>query len=505
MSMSSSGATSAEQQSRPRPVWPWAAGSILAVVLVLGSAFGVHRFIAPRLNALPPVPPPAAPLLSVVAVTPPGVSYAQIALDRANGHLVALTRATVSPQCPPTGACPLPAPLQSFAVFDASTGATLAQTPLTGVGAAASGSIALLSDSSRHRAYAVSPDSVTIFSTDSAAVIGAYALPSGVSATGATLAPIGSMLYIAASGQLLALDATTGHPLMHASLPSGVERIDGPQLDPIREQLYALVHIAGSAAPTLAAYDARTLTPEPRLPLSGPATLGPLDAATHSLYFFAPDGTVTSLALATSSVQPPAPVPSLRNATALGWDTKNDLAFRATSTALDALNTSGRTVATLPLRIVQPPDQPLLVDYLGGLLYLTTDQGALVIAHISPSATLSPATALILARAALAHLLPDTNQNPPFVAPETFPLTGDAHGATQNVNYWIHYSDLGWKGPYPGTAQSAIAFDSAHPGGYIATFTISWYQLFQRTHTWICVVAPNGSVSLQSDSGDAVP
>jgi hypothetical protein len=37
------------------------------------------------------------------------------------------------------------------------------------------------------------------------------------------------------------------------------------------------------------------------------------------------------------------------------------------------------------------------------------------------------------------------------------------------------------------------------------TFSISWQQLFTRQHTWICLVAPDGSVQLQSDQGDAVP
>ena len=42
-------------------------------------------------------------------------------------------------------------------------------------------------------------------------------------------------------------------------------------------------------------------------------------------------------------------------------------------------------------------------------------------------------------------------------------------------------------------------------GAYRITFAIAWYQLFPRSHTWVCDVAPNGSVTLHADSGDVVP
>jgi len=47
--------------------------------------------------------------------------------------------------------------------------------------------------------------------------------------------------------------------------------------------------------------------------------------------------------------------------------------------------------------------------------------------------------------------------------------------------------------------------DDYRLGGYIVTFTITWQQLFERTHTWVCAVAPNGAVALRSETGDTIP
>jgi hypothetical protein len=74
------------------------------------------------------------------------------------------------------------------------------------------------------------------------------------------------------------------------------------------------------------------------------------------------------------------------------------------------------------------------------------------------------------------------------------------------MTYWIHYVDFQWSlGPYPGTTAALVVPDSGHEGGYLVTFTITWHETFLRTHTWVCAVAPDGSVALRSDSGDLVP
>jgi len=47
--------------------------------------------------------------------------------------------------------------------------------------------------------------------------------------------------------------------------------------------------------------------------------------------------------------------------------------------------------------------------------------------------------------------------------------------------------------------------DGAQPGGYLVTFTITWRQLFERMHPWVCVVARSGAVALRSETGDMIP
>ncbi|HLY32798.1 MAG TPA: hypothetical protein VKQ36_17375, partial [Ktedonobacterales bacterium] len=113
------------------------------------------------------------------------------------------------------------------------------------------------------------------------------------------------------------------------------------------------------------------------------------------------------------------------------------------------------------------------------------------------------ATAVILARAALVRLLPNTGQTPAFVSADTFPL--DLNPGVRANDFWVHYSDIGWRGPYPGHARSSATDDPANPGAYTVTFSIDWTQLFTRTHTWVCEVTSSGVVQLISDSGDAVP
>jgi len=148
------------------------------------------------------------------------------------------------------------------------------------------------------------------------------------------------------------------------------------------------------------------------------------------------------------------------------------------------------------------------VDAHRGLLYLLAAHGSIVILRDGTSpAPLSGPTAALLARGALTMFIADPNQDPPFVSAETFPLAAGtpARPETRNEQYWIHFSDLGWNGPHPGTASTSVASAPGQPGAYLVTFSISWLQTSQRQHTWVCLVTPNGAVRLQSSRGDDVP
>jgi hypothetical protein len=154
----------------------------------------------------------------------------------------------------------------------------------------------------------------------------------------------------------------------------------------------------------------------------------------------------------------------------------------------------------------------LLVDTATGLIYLPGAHGQVVVARPQQTGSraggyaLSAATAVVLAHSALSRFLPFTNQDPPFITPDTFLLSATAQGQSLSMTYWIHYIDFQWSlGPYPGTTSATVLPDPAHVGAYLVTFTIRWNETFLRTHAWICAVAPDGLVTLRSDTGDIVP
>lgn len=496
-----------------RRSWPWALGSISIVLVILLGAFIGRRLILTAQQP-PIVSAPTTPPLPVVAVTSPHTGYQLTALDSSSSHLVALASAA-APDCPPppAGDCPPAPPLTTFSVLDGSTGAPTATTPLTG---AASQSVALLTDSASHRAYAIAPHTVAIFSTTTGAMLATYALPPDISwqrESGAALDSDHHTLLLAGTSRILALDTTTGRILASQPLPASAT-VEGPALDAANDHLYLLLHDTPTTTPTLASYDATTLAPQGRVTLPAGTRLGPLDSASHTLYLFAGDGSVQRLSVATTlpttgaaSLQDQ---PALRGSLMLGWNDATHHLYTADTTNITARDASTSSpIAALPLRVAWNPAVPLLVDTTRGLLYLPDPRGVIVIvrdpaaAPTQPSG-LTPGAAAFLARAALAHFLPDTNQDPPFLSPATFPASG-APLATRDARYWIHFSDLGWRGPYPGTAQTSVTPDSAHTGGYLVTFTITWDQSFIRTHAWVCAVAPDGSVRLLSDTGDVVP
>jgi hypothetical protein len=494
-------------RARPSGAWPWAAVSIAAIALVLGGSLAAHTLIA-RQRQAPFIAAPAAPPMSVVAITPPGVSYELVAIDPAAGELLALT-GPAQAGCPPIGACPKSAPLDTFAVLDDQTGALFARTPLAGPAQPASGAVLLLADSTHHLAYAVAPHTVTLFSTSSGGYVGDYALPADVTwsrETGVALDSAHGVLYLAGDGALLALDAQSGHLLARQSLPFAATLLDGPALDAASGRLYVLEQSTATSAATLAGFDATTLAPLGQVSLPTDTRLGPLDDSSRVLYLFGPDGATSRYPLDAAAGASPVPAPALQHAIALGWNPSLGHMYAATATGVDVrAAASGARLAALPLRVAQLLAQPLLVDPRRALLVLSGPYGALAIAHDGAPGRITPATALILARAALAAYLPDTNQDPPFVAPDTFPLSATVQPQGTPVSYYIDFSDLGWKGPYAGSASSAVAPLPGTTGGYRVTFAIAWYQLFPRGHTWTCDVAPGGSVTLHTDSGDVVP
>lgn len=485
-----------------RATWPWAVGSVLVVAIVLMTTLVARHVIAGTRHAAQTVPAPSLPPAAVAGTTPADVYIQLAALDASAGHLVALTSAA-RPQCPPVGNCPAAPALASFATFDAATGQPVATTALTGPAAASSDSVLLLADADRHVAYAVASRAVTLFSTVTGAVVGSYTLPSAAwqRESGGVLDAQRGTLTLAGGSQLLALNAATGSLRASRDLGTGVT-ISALTLDPATGIVYALLHSAGATQPVLAAYDGTTLAPVTQKPLPAGARLGPFDEASGMLYLpGAPDGACAYSPRDSRRVAAPAGV---CNALALGWNVATNHLYTAEADGLTVrASASGGALAVLPIRAAWSGEQPLLVDGARGLLYVPDASGTvLIVRDGAQSASLAPGSALLLARAALAKLLPDTNQDPPFVAPETFPATS----GTRPESYWIHFSDLGWQGPYPGSAASAVApLAGSGAGGYTVTFTISWNQLFLRTHSWTCAVSPDGAVRLASETGDAVP
>jgi hypothetical protein len=492
--------------------WLTASGSILVVVLLIAGAYIAHHDVV-NTRAIAPVPPPPAPPLTVVAVTSPGPSYELLAEDAVAGHMVALASAS-QPICPPIGLCPPPAPLSSLVIFNGAGGTILSRTSLQGSGA--SESVLLLVDDQVHVAYAVAPHSVSLFSTLTGELLGGYALPASVvwtRETGGTYDARTNALILAGGEQLAILDATTGQlrSLARIAAPGGV---DGPVLDAVTDTLFLLALDTSTAPATLLAYNAVTLAPLWQLPVPQASGLGPLTPDAQFLALYEQSGKVVFQPSLPGSGSARA-LPAADGATALGWTNSSgavssgSLIYVATATGIDLRNVgNGQVLATLPLRVAWSGAAPLLVDARTTSVYLPSSHGQVVIARYSGSgsSSLNAETAVVLAHGALAHFLPFTNQDPPFITPESFLLSATPGGQTIPMTYWIHYVDFQWSlGPYPGTTSAVVAPNHDQEEGYLVTFTITWNETFLRTHSWVCAVAPDGSVALRSDSGDIVP
>jgi hypothetical protein len=495
--------------------WLWALGSVLAIVLLVGSAYVAHHAVVN--NRIPqPVQAPAAPPLDVVSVTTPGPSYELLADDTVAGRVVALASAT-QPICPPIGLCPPPALFTNFVVFDEASGSIQSQTALHASGA--SQSVLLLVDDLSHTAYAIAPSTVSLFATTTGAALGGYDLPASLSwqrETGGVFDTETHTLILAGDGQLAALDAMTGRLIVQTKLaasPAGAV-LDGPILDASTDTMYLLAHGTSTTEPMLLAYDATTLNLLSQLPVPAATDLGPLTPDERSLTLYENDGTVSVLpALRDLRIGGETSIPAAAGAAALGWvdaagQSQSQL-YVATATGIDLRNAAtGQVLASLPVRIDWAGSQALLVDTATGLIYLPGAHGQVVVARPQENGgyALSAATAVVLAHSALSRFLPFTNQDPPFITPDTFLLSATAQGQSIPMTYWIHYIDFQWSlGPYPGTSSATVLPDPAHISAYLVTFTIRWNETFLRTHTWICAVAPDGLVTLRSDTGDIVP
>jgi hypothetical protein len=487
----------------------WAVAVVAVVLTIIGSAVIAHALVERARQAQAVVAAPTLPALPVVAVAHPEAGALFTAYDPATGNLATLASQR-EPFCPPVGACQSVRP-DAFVLLNGATGQPRARTPLTGDASNAADTLLLLDDAARQRAYAISPDAMTSFSTVNGALVGRIALPHSASWTGGAL-DVAGHLYLVGGGQVVTLDVMTGNVIAEASLPltSDMPAPDGPVFDAARRLLYIAIRPKlVSDAPHLLALDAATLRQVSALALPVDARLGPMDAETGSLDIFGGDGRGWQLHAGAATAPTLVRAPVLDGALAVGTNPALRHMYIAGFTQALALDTrAGRTLAELPLVARWPTYMPLPVDQARGLLYLPSDHGAIVIVRDGAGNTsLTAPSAAILARAALAKLLPDTNQDPPFVAPDTFPLGAGtpAHPETRALDFWIHFADRGWQGPYPGTASVAVTPDGARPGGYIVTFTITWRQLFERTHTWVCAVAPSGAVALRSETGDTVP
>ena len=491
----------------------WAVVVVAVVLTIIGSAAIAHALVERARQAQAVVAAPTLPALPVVAVAHPEAGALFTAYDSATGNLATLASQR-EPFCPPVGACQ-PVRPDAFVLLNGATGQPIARTPLTGDATAATDTLLLLDDPMRQRVYAVSSGTMTIFSTENGALVGHVALGHNAPWSGGALDVATGHLYLIGGGQVVTIDVATGRMLASAALPvtSGMPVPDGPVFDAARRLLYfAIRPRLASDAPQLLALDAATLRQVSALALPVGARLGPLDAATGSLDIFGGDGRGWQLHMGQANAPTLARAPMLDGALAVGANPALRHVYIAGFTHTLSLDTrDGRSLAGLPLMARWPTYVPLPVDEARGLLYLPSDHGAIVIVRDSAgntgSAGLTAPSAVILARVALAKLLPDTNQDPPFVAPDTFPLGAGtpAHPEARTLDFWIHFADLGWQGPYPGTASVAVTSDGAQPGGYIVTFTTTWRQLFERRHTWVSAVAPSGAVALRYETGDAIP
>jgi hypothetical protein len=493
-------------------VWPWAVTTVALVTLIVVATF-LGRLITTNAQraelgvAAPPYPP-----MRVTAIVQPGAGAALFAVDSGAGKLVALARPS-DVTCPPIGLCPTPAQPNALMILDGESGAPLSTTPLTGDARAAESAGALLVDSAAHLAYAVTPTSVVIFSTQNGARVGGYDLPRdfGVGETGgAALDAAHNTLALADTQRLMLADTASGAIKATDHLPAATY-IDGPVLDNAHGRLYLELRPAAEGAPTLASYDARTLQPTGQFILPAGVRLGPTDNAGHILFLFGADGSTWRLALdavsATNAEQGPQPAPltrdvGLTNALALGENSA--LAHRYALTAQSEriiASASGSTLAALPLTAPWRSTAPLPVDASRNLAYLPADHGFIIIVRdggggSGDKGALSSGAAIILARDALREIYNRNSSAIPLLSPTFFPL----QPGHRDQGFWfLPNGGPYWLGPFPGTAATSISPASrGNTGEYQVQFSLAWTdpETGKYTHDWVWRVQSSGAREL---------
>lgn len=514
---------------RQRIPWPWAVGSVAAVVVVLVATLLTHAVVLHVQSAALVVPAPATPYLQVSAMVRPDGGARLVALDADAGVVDVLAAAQpnqpITPQgCPPQiqgcVSASVGGTANALLVLDDATGATRTRIPLTGRCVGATRATLLLDDPTHGRTYALSGTALETFDSRSGACLGAAVLP-GANGTGGTnaygalvgaaLTPDGDALYLTYRDGIVLLDPASGQLVRGGAIsPSVGSLVAGPVLDLPENAVFALAQTSAGLA--LVPFAADTLTPMRSMPLPVGTLLGPFAPGMGALLLFGRDGTVsqvaTSMLVATSGARPSLqPINGLQGAMALGWAGATHgpgpvalVANAGGARMVTLLGTSAHLYAALPLPLAPMMSWQSLPIDAGGVVLIASD-GTLVFVRMAPTTTVDQDVALLLARAALPRYLPDTNQQPPFLAPATFPLTpGTAARA-----YDIYFSDLGWQGPYTGSASLTITAGSGVAGAYQVTYTISWNQLFVRQHHWVVRVDPGGSARLVDSSGDAIP
>jgi len=502
-----------------RRVWPWAAGSIFVTLAIIAATLVGHRLAAQHRLASEVAPAPALPPLAVQAIARAPGQITQMTLDKGAHTLVAQV-VVVSCQPPltpyPTRCAPVGTPQVGAAFYDSQSGALhdMYLAPSSD-----SGETYALTDTTHSLTYLLEPSGVTIFSDTTGKQVGKYAshLDSNLQSV-AMDEQTGVIYTFDLAGDLSAYDAATGQRLAAASYSYGPN--EQLLVDTGAHRIYT--YFSGGDNPgTLGAYDAGDLS---RLgewqlaPIPGGAfTLGPLDSATHSLYFSGDGDSAWRLDLTTlaSGADGQAVTPvrdtALDGMIRFGFDHATGAALLDSNAGV-ALMATGATRPSAGLMLVRPlatyydDASPWLlpVDSAAGLAYVAGDDNTILIVSLAqPTSHAAPTalTAEVIARAGMASLLPDTNQSPHFLSAQTFPL-GTGSVARQ---YFIHYSDQGWQGPYAGSASLGAVKAGGTAGDYTMTFSVAWNQLFLRQHSWTVEVTPDGRTHLLADSGDAIP
>ncbi|HEX8996763.1 MAG TPA: hypothetical protein VF812_12105 [Ktedonobacterales bacterium] len=492
-----------------RRVWPWAAGSILITLAVIVATLVGHRLAAQARLAAEVAPAPTLPPIAVSAIIRAPGRVTHLALDPRAHTLVAEAQNTSCPpptpehpQCDSTGT-----PGQGVAFYDSVTGALRSQhlTPISTAG----GALFTVIDTTHSVTYTIASGMVTTYADATGKQTGEFALRPGMDVQSAAVDGPSGMLYL--------LDSANHINPFVGDLPAATMDVSAPPnaqllVDASAQRVYAY------APGKLQAFNASDLAPLGSWRVPQGLRAGPLDAATHTLYLFSSTGQqVWRLDLAglpasgTGQTVTPQEDTALRGVTALGFDGASSVtALIDTSDGETLAGADGKPYARAPLVQASsafPADnatQPLPVDTSAGLTYLLGDDNTILIASVArPTSYAAPnaLTAALIARAGMARLLPDTNQVPPFVSAQMFPLGAGSVAR----NFFIHYSDLGWKGPYAGTASITDVRAGAQPGDYTMTFTLSWNQLFIRQHSWTVEVTPDGRTHLRADTGDGLP